>query len=186
VIQGLDGYLATLIPALLVIATIGTTLMMLRFLFVIRSDEPNQSASQPRIALPWLLLVSVIVLMPFVLPYKFPTLLDGWPILFGIFITFMMLSFWPGIMRALPGRIPPGDMIVVFSYLYRLIDHCSVTCFNRWEKLIKSIRHRNTNQLPNWKSITLLDVEKSLAAWQVSGILFMVTGIALFIILWLV
>lgn len=185
VIQGLDGDMATLMSALLIISAIGTTLMMLRFLFVIHSRESGQASSPARIAIPWSMLVAAVVLLPFALPYAFPSILDSWPILFAVLVAVVMLRFLPQLLRALPGRIPPGDMIVVFSHLYRSLHHFSVVCSNRLEKLAQGRKTVNVNLLHNWKSILIPGVEKSLAAWQVSGILFMVIGIALFIILWL-
>jgi formate hydrogenlyase subunit 3/multisubunit Na+/H+ antiporter MnhD subunit len=186
VIQGLDGYWSSLIPDLLIMATIGTTLMMLRFLFVIHSDQTSQSSSPSRIAYPWLLLIAVIVFLPFLLSYKFPPVFDSWPILAGVFIASALLYFRPRFILALPGRIPPGDIIRLFSHLYRLTHDFLVICFNRLVGFLEGRKHVNTNPVRNWMSGMIQGVERSLAAWQISGVLFMVIGIGIYVTLWLI
>ncbi|MDX1335085.1 MAG: proton-conducting transporter membrane subunit, partial [Gammaproteobacteria bacterium] len=186
VIEGFDGYWSSFIPALLVIATIGTTLMMLRFLFVIRSGQTTQPSSSVRIAWPWVMLTILILLLPFVLPYDFPSFVDGWPVLLAIIIAILILRFSPGFIRTLPGRIPPGDIIVLFDNLYRLIHHSIKSLHRHFETFFKSREPGNTNHLEYPQSIIIRSVEKYLAAWQISGILFMVLAIALFTTLWFV
>lgn len=184
VVQGLDGYWSSLIPDLLVMATIGTTLIMSRFLFVIRSEQTRQSLSSSRTAYPWLLLIVVIVILPFLLSYEFPSVLDSWPVLAGIFIAAALLLFRPGFILALPGRIPAGDIINIFSRLYRSIHDISIFGLDRWARFKEGREPRNTGLVHNWMSGMTQTVEKLLASWQVSGILFIIIAISAYISLW--
>ncbi len=185
VVLGLDADLSSLIAILLIVATIGTTLMMLRFLFVIRPDQADQPASINSAALPWLVLSVSVLILPFALPYTFPTILDSWPILGAVLIAFVMIRFWPGLMSALIGRIPPGDIIMVFSQIYRPAHQALLIASSTYEKLTGGSKANETNQQPDSKSIFIDGIEKTLTAWQISGILFMILGIILFLILWL-
>jgi len=186
VIEGFDGYWPSFIPALLVVATTGTTLMMLRFLFLIHSGQATQTSSSNRIALPWVMLATLVLLLPFLLPYNFAAFIDSWPLLFAFAIAVVILRFSPGFIRALPGRIHPADIIALFDYLYRLAHHSIKSLTEHFETLFKSRDPGKTNQLQHTQSIIMRSVEKSLAAWQISGILFMLLAIALFTTLWLV
>jgi hydrogenase-4 component B len=107
VILGFDGYLASFIPALLLIATVGTTWMMLRFLFVIRSEQAGSSSSNNRIAFPWLILVVSVLALPFALPYAFPPIPDSWPVVLAILLAAIVLRVWPQLMRSFIELIPP-------------------------------------------------------------------------------
>jgi formate hydrogenlyase subunit 3/multisubunit Na+/H+ antiporter MnhD subunit len=186
VIEGFDGYWPSFIPALLVVATTGTTLMMMRFLSLIHSGQAAQTSSSNRIALPWVMLATLVLLLPFVLSYDFPSFIDGWPVLFAMAIAIVILRFSPDFIRTLPGRIPPGDIIALFDYLYRLINQSTKSRLRHLEASLKRDKPENMNQLQDEQSIIIRNVEKSLAAWQISGILFMVLAIALFTTLWLV
>ena len=186
VIEGFDGYWPTFIPALLVVATIGTTLMMMRFLFVLHSSPAGPSLPSNRVALPWVMLTTLILLLPFVLPYDFPSFIDSWPVLFAIIMAVVILRLSPGFIRTLPGGIPPGDIIVLFDYLNRLSHNLIKSLPGNFDELFKYRKPGNTNQLKNSQSTIVHGVEKHLAAWQISGILFMVLAIAIFTMLWLV
>jgi formate hydrogenlyase subunit 3/multisubunit Na+/H+ antiporter MnhD subunit len=184
-IEGFDGYWASFIPELLVIATIGTTLMMLRFLFMIYPGQNDQPSSASRIALPWIMLTASALLFPFMFPYPFTPVSDSWPLIVAAFIAIVMLRFCPQFLHTFIGRIPPGDIIAVFSHIYRPIHYLYHFSTSAYEKLTRQKSSTNTNQPRDGKSMIISGVEKSLSTWQISGILLMVLGIALFFTLWL-
>jgi formate hydrogenlyase subunit 3/multisubunit Na+/H+ antiporter MnhD subunit len=182
-IEGFDGYWTSFIPELLVIATIGTTLMMVRFLFFMQTMQVSQASSENKCALPWLLLVTVSLLAPLAPGYDFPPLIDSWPVLAGIVLTAVLITKRPVFFDKLTGRIPPGDMIVIFRWLYCQLRHVLSALIDRLDQLMSLGKGSEPKRLRLLRPMNTGNVERVLSLWQISGIIFMALCIILVITL---
>lgn len=94
----------------LLLATTGTTLLMLRFLLLLWHPVDASPIRQP--ALPWLGLVLASLGLPLLLGGFRLSLADLWPLLAGLMLA-LLGRRTPGLRWASGvGRIPPGDLLV--------------------------------------------------------------------------
>ena len=145
VLQGPEGDLVVLLPVILVMTTILTTLIMIRFLFLLHYRPAVDAVPGRKLALPWLMLSAVVLLFPFFTGYKFPPITDNWPVLAGIVIAIITIRTRPAFLYALPGRIPPGDMIELFRWLYRPVHRYFLAILGLMERPVNFRKHPDSN-----------------------------------------
>ncbi|MCP1726747.1 formate hydrogenlyase subunit 3/multisubunit Na+/H+ antiporter MnhD subunit [Natronospira proteinivora] len=107
----------------LLLSSVATTLLMLRYGLITASNNPNRE--QTRLPWPWLLLLLAGLSLPWLtatqiaevqlaLPFQHPYLLDTvTPIAAGLIIAAMARRWWP---TGVHPRVPPGDLIVLFRW----------------------------------------------------------------------
>ncbi|MFC1665968.1 proton-conducting transporter membrane subunit [Pseudomonadota bacterium] len=100
---------------MLPIAAVGTALLMARFLYLMHQLTEKQHAFSLLPALPWLALLSLILLLPLTFG-NVPALIEsGWPIAVASTIAILILRARPAWLLSLVGRVPPGDLIGLLS-----------------------------------------------------------------------
>jgi formate hydrogenlyase subunit 3/multisubunit Na+/H+ antiporter MnhD subunit len=92
-------------------STLGTTLLMARFLVLVGGHRAAGTPSPAWISLPWLGLIALVLGWPFLIGIGFPPLSTSWPVLAGALLALPLVWMRPASAAALVGRIPPGDLL---------------------------------------------------------------------------
>lgn len=126
-----DDWVHTL-ELLLPIASVGTTLLMVRFLYLIWPDS-NRTAAIPSSAIlySWLACLIAIVASPWLIPNSSHTglqlLIDSntwanlWPVCLGGAIAWIVSRSWSPLRAANLPLIPPGDILQPWQRIQRLV-----------------------------------------------------------------
>ncbi len=96
---------------MLPIAAVGTALLMARFLYLMHQLTEKQHAFSLLPALPWLALLSLILLVPLAYDGVPALVKSSWPIAVAAVIAILVIRTRPAWLAALVGRVPPGDLI---------------------------------------------------------------------------
>ncbi|MBK5929167.1 proton-conducting transporter membrane subunit [Halochromatium salexigens] len=160
------------VPAAAVIAGVGTSLLMARFIWVCVRTQPHPQPGHPWPGLAWALLITLVLLFPFVLGAP-ASWLSGWlPVLLGVvFAGLVALGAWrnPDWLRPVIGLIPPGDLIVLARPLRRLAVAGGQSL---WPPL-DAARLRVTNAaIRGFQAVfagTDTEAERGLRRWPVAG-----------------
>jgi formate hydrogenlyase subunit 3/multisubunit Na+/H+ antiporter MnhD subunit len=107
----LPGIWAHAMPLLLLISTIGTTLLMARFMILMSEPHVHHSPASPWLVVPWLFLLGSILSWPFASGHDFPSPAAGLPLVLSILLALLVAWWRPDHLDALTGRIPPGDLL---------------------------------------------------------------------------
>ena len=178
------GMWADAVQLLLVTSTIGTTLLMARFLVLMRTVQSSAVNATVWIATPWIVLIGVILATPFLSGFSFPSPIDSWPFMAGAglaFITALLGSRWG---KHFLGCIPAGDVIELYSYAARrLWLLLRLSSFKRLSMPIKNVK-RTVGQLVSYQSLWKLSLEQNLRLWPVAGTLALGLCGALLFMLW--
>lgn len=178
-----------LLATLLAVASVGTTVLMARFLWQLQLRSAPAVTPRIGLLLPWLLAVLGAVVLPWLLlPVQGDALLKptslwaaAWPLLTGVLLAVLASRLF----RSLPMTIPPGDILVVFEILLvqgrrrsRVLVRRRVT--PRWRRL----RHHSHTTLlrlaePDW----LAHLETALRSWRRFGLLSLAIALGLVLLL---
>lgn len=196
-LKGVTGFSplpwSTWVNRLLPVAAVGTTLLMGRFLFLLRSsDEAHGPQLTPLLWTPWVvLLVGVLSLSwfvtadsveeTFVKTLSFSAL---WPVLLGSLLSWAAWR-WRGRAHKTLVHLPPGDILLGASWLW---SHC--------RQLIRSsnVQGARVRQGTQWRqksrqrlflqfSELLSNLEERLSLWTSAGALFLALLIVAFSLL---
>ncbi len=183
-LAALQGLWADLFPILLILSTLGTTLLMGRFLTLMRAERSAGSNAVSGMALPWLMLIGTILIMPFLTSFDFPSIAGSWPLAVGIMLLLLMALLRIQWARQLAGSIPAGDILepVVRVTLgsWQWLTHTISWGLTWMNRRIPALLQR----LPAQPLVRSLSIEHSLSLWPVSGILALLTGVALLLLMW--
>ncbi len=102
---------------LLPIAALSTALLMARFLYLMSGLAERKSSFPLLPALPWLGLLTVILLTPLAYDGLPSPVKNSWPIAIAAATAILVTRARPALLTSLVGRIPPGDLIVPLSNL---------------------------------------------------------------------
>jgi hydrogenase-4 component B len=163
---------------LVTLSAVGTTLLMLRFLQLLRRAEPGAGAPRAGLLLPFLMCLAAALALPWAL---FPNLTELtlvyavnpanlwgalWPILVGA-------AIMAGVLR-LPRRpdlrIPEGDMVVPMERGFRLL----VIGMRKAERI--RLPEPAGMRPPTWLGRGLDAAESGLARWPIAGALLLLAG----------
>jgi len=92
-------------------STLGTTLLMARFLVLVGGHRAAGTPSPAWISLPWLGLIGLVLGWPILSGIGFPPLSTSWPVLAGALLALPLVWMRPAWTSALVGSIPPGDLL---------------------------------------------------------------------------
>jgi hydrogenase-4 component B len=108
-------WLAWLLP----VSACGTTLLMARFLFLLRGSGQELATKSSTGLIPWLLLIGAVAIVPWLLVAPATEALSfsasisaSSPIVAGVALSVLVILLRPARLVALIGRIPPGDILV--------------------------------------------------------------------------
>lgn len=113
---------------MLPIAAVGTALLMVRFLYLMHQLTEEQRSFPLLPALPWLTLLSLILLLPFVFDGTASLIKNSWPIAVAAALAILAIRTRPARLVALAGRVPPGDLIELFPSVQRYFYNPSSLC----------------------------------------------------------
>ena len=111
-----------LLGGLLALASLGTTLLMARFLWQLRRRSGAAARPHPALWLSWLLALAIALLAPWLLPVEAGAQLApaalwsaAWPLLAGAALALLAARLLPGA----PLSVPSGDILVPLERLIR-------------------------------------------------------------------
>ena len=116
---------------MLPIAAVGTALLMARFLYLMHQLTAKQHAFSLLPALPWLTLLSLILLLPLAFESTPALIKNSWPIAIAAVFAFLAIRTRPAWLVALVGRIPPGDLIGLPAAVYGYFSNPTDARFSR-------------------------------------------------------
>ena len=180
----MQGLWADAMPILLIISTIGTTLLMARFLTLMAAERPRSPCANLWTAATWVLLLGVLLFLPFLTGFPFPPLASSWPLAVGVFVALLVTLGRPTWSRRLLGSVPAGDVLGpalrATRRLRLLLGGFGTRALARRTK-IRTWKPRGASwaRLP-WR----IQPEQALDAWPAAGAVFLGIGATLFILLW--
>ena len=181
----IEGLWAGAMPVLLIVSTIGTTMLMVRFLTLMRTGQSSVANATRWIAAPWLILIGLILALPFFTGFTIPPAYESWPLIAGAglaLLTALLASRWG---RRIIGSIPAGDLLELVPHLTkripRLLGSFSVRGYNgSAETVVERVR-----QLANLRLLSMPSLEVTLRLWPVAGTLALAICGALLFLLWI-
>ena len=182
----LGGLWTQVLPVVLVMSTIATTLLMARFLTLTATARRDTAHATPWIAVPWLALIGALLGMPYLTDYAFPAVVDSWPLGAGVSLALLTLLLRPRWSARLVGQVPAGDVLEPVTHLARRLRYgLSQYVLNHRQsrsnditvrvRLAKTLSHR----MPTRRSL-----EQHLRAWPVAGAATLGIGAAFLLLLW--
>jgi len=181
-LAGLVAPWGTTLSLALGASTLGTTLLLARFLFLVGSERAAEAAYTTAAALPWLTLMALLLSGPYVLGLPFPSPAASWPVLAGVLLALSLALSRPHLATRLVGRVPPGDLL---SPLARAFGRLSRRAFSMGTRVVV-VSREVLDRLPiHIASSTLARddrVERVLVLRPVSGALFLGIAAALLLL----
>ncbi len=181
----LGGLWTQVLPLVLLMSTIATTLLMARFLTLMQSSRHGAAHATLWIALPWLVLIGALLGMPYLTDYAFPSLVDSWPLVAGSSLALLALHLRPRWSLRLIGRIPAGDVLEPATHLARRLVYglnsylttgyqSNNGFIDKSVPLVNTLRHN---------AAKLRSLEQNLRAWPIAGAATLsIVGVLLFLL----
>ncbi|NNJ98251.1 MAG: NADH-ubiquinone oxidoreductase [Gammaproteobacteria bacterium] len=176
-IYALPDFWSALIPWLLPIGSMGTTLLMARFLYLgFKKPAYPEQTSSPM----WWILLTILILLPWLVPlsivWKHALWSLTWPILLATALAWPVYRVKTGaVFRRIPS-LPPGDILLAVE---RLVSPLMVSHAGHAEhkKEAEALLHP-----PATPALIALP-ERFLGKWQVAVILLLVLLVSVFLLL---
>ncbi len=160
------------IGAVVGISTFGTTLLMVRFVWVSYRTEPHPEPGYRWPGVGWGVLIGLVLLLPFVFgkPAAWVTNLVNVPsaLLLGVLVVVFGLRR-PGLFAPLIGRIPPGDILGLFTRLQQQLFGALQRIDQRWQVHRNAFNQRAVDAFERVFAGPTGDSERSLREWPVAG-----------------
>jgi formate hydrogenlyase subunit 3/multisubunit Na+/H+ antiporter MnhD subunit len=181
-LASLAGPWGDALPLVVTLSTIGTTLLMARFLMVVGAGRETGPPARPWTAVPWIGLILLVLALPWLAGGVLPPIADAWPVLAGLGVALAGICCPPRWARRLIGMVPPGDIL---ESVVRLGSA-------GWEGLcapmnwIARIVERSRRSLPGERGLSTAwpaSLEDTLRAWPVAGALVLSLGAILLLAL---
>ena len=160
------------VAAAVVVASVGTSLLMARFIWVCVRTQPHPKPGYLWPGLAWTLLILLVLLFPFFLGEP-ASWISGWqPILLGfVFAGLVALGAWrnPDWLRPVIGLIPPGDLIVLTRPISRL---AVVGWRSLWRPIVAARSAVANAAVQGFETVFTrpeTDSERGLRQWPVAG-----------------
>jgi formate hydrogenlyase subunit 3/multisubunit Na+/H+ antiporter MnhD subunit len=166
----------------LTVSTLGTTLLMARFLVLVGGHRAAGMPSPAWISLPWLGLIGLVLGWPILSGMGFPPPSGSWPVLAGALLALPLVWMRPAWIAALVGSIPPGDLLAPFTgvavalgrWMRGLWDAVAAWVFNG----IGRVQARLYPARAAWPDAADL----ALQSWPLAGAIFLGIACALFVL----
>jgi formate hydrogenlyase subunit 3/multisubunit Na+/H+ antiporter MnhD subunit len=177
-----QGAWAEALPLVLTLSTVGTTLLMTRFIWLVGGGRAASGRAPAWIAIPWMALIGAILGIPFVTDYAFPPAAESVPLLAGVLLGLVAGLWRPRWAQALVGLVPPGDMLGPLARLlavgWRRLDSLSAVI----RRTIETSRHALAHGLRPGIAWTG-SAESPLLSWPVAGAVLLGLGAMLLLAL---
>jgi hypothetical protein len=175
------------VGALVAVSTMGTTLLMVRFVWVSFRTEPHPEPGYRWPGIAWALLIGLVALFPFVLakPAAWPTNLVSvaTSLDIGLFVLLLAL-FNPRIAALWTDRVPPGDLLSLWAPLQRGVVAAYAKADARRRAWLHGIVGHLENTFERTFASAAPDTERGLRQWPVAGAVWV--GISMILLLTLV
>jgi len=173
---------------ILLLSSFATAMLMVRFLVLMKQgltkqEQPSDQSSI--IALPWIGLIALILLMPFVVDRSFSAVIDSWPLAVVLISTFLLLYFRPPWLQALPGSIPAGDLlfpVMKLSILTGLWLQAMINWISQRNETFIFLLKNNFSYPVRQQRYPL---ESNLSTWRIAGLLITSLVCFLWLLMWL-
>lgn len=156
------------------LSTIGTTLLMVRFLWV-ASGMTSQPAPGYRLAGgAWAVLTMLVLAFPFVLGSPAERTTNAGPVAvgLGLALPFALLAWLrPTVLKSLTGLVPPGDILVLGRAVPLVLGRLAGTLWRLGSTVLDGLRHQLTTRLVATHGKPTLEPERWLRASPVAGVL---------------
>lgn len=176
---------ATVVPPvtwllwLLVIKSFGTTLLMARFLYVLRFATLTPATEQGAgILLPWAGLLLAVAVLPWLLAagswrdtalaFDVGSLL---PLVAGVIVAALVALVKPSWLSGLVGRIPPGDLLVMLEAAWRQLSATTIRCARVFSRPAFARRWSAIGR--PWRGPRQGEIELALRRWPSAGLLWL-------------
>jgi len=171
------------VEALLTLGAVGTTLLMARFLWRIYRAHEGQPGKLPwQMLLPWLVLTSAALILPWVWAGKAgPAWSLIWPLSLGVVLSLAGLIAWRG--RPVP-RVPEGDVLVPVEGLLRWLALTVWATPRLWQSAGDGPARSRLRLVWRRTRHGAARLEAGLRRWETVGILFMALVVGVFVSLW--
>ncbi|MFD2110554.1 proton-conducting transporter membrane subunit [Thiorhodococcus fuscus] len=166
------------------VSTVATTLLMARFLWVTTRIKPHPETGYTWPSAAWAVLVTLLLLFPFVLgePAAWPTNAATVGAGIGIAVAVMAAARrYPGFVKPLVGRIPPGDLLGLIKRILLVLVWYGLAILRFVGALYARIEARLTHAFDRVFAQPTSDGEQGLRAWPVAGALWLAVGGLLFV-----
>ncbi len=107
----LTGPWGDALPLVLTLSTIGTTLLMARFLTLVGAGRETGPAARPWIAVPWIGLILLVLALPWLAGRVLPPVAGSWPVLAGLGAALAGILWRSRWAKRLTETVPPGDIL---------------------------------------------------------------------------
>jgi formate hydrogenlyase subunit 3/multisubunit Na+/H+ antiporter MnhD subunit len=169
------------------ISTVGTGLLMARFLWVIWRTEPHPTPGYVSGGAAWGALVLLSLLFPMVLGTPAAWVSNGWPIGAAVLLALpVALVAWrkPRLLHPVVDLVRPGDLLVLIRPVMAALGFALRVAGRRWDRLIQGGLAR-WDAAVAWLSPGRWEPERTLRAWPSAGAAWLgVTALLLALGLW--
>jgi formate hydrogenlyase subunit 3/multisubunit Na+/H+ antiporter MnhD subunit len=100
-----------LFALVLLVSTLGATLLMGRFVYLMHRLRSTAHQESAWVATPWVGLLAVVLVLPFAYGGLPPSLSDAWPVVLGAAVSVAVGVRAPERLAVWVGRVPPGDIL---------------------------------------------------------------------------
>ncbi len=179
-----DGLWVDAMPLLLIASTIGTTLLMARFLTLMATHRGDAPQASLWAAAPWLVLVGMIVALPLLTGLAAPPVTATWPVLAGVLLALIAAVWQPAWGTRLLGSVPAGDVLEPVLRVSRRLRPTLGQIAGRgrtWSShTIEAIRRQTSERRVPGRLLS----ERQLRSWPVAGNATLAIGGILLLLLW--
>jgi formate hydrogenlyase subunit 3/multisubunit Na+/H+ antiporter MnhD subunit len=157
------------VGALLLASTLGTTLLMGRFLILMGGLSGGAPGTGLAPAVPWLALLALILAVPMFSDQGFPSPIAAWPALAAAAVTAVVAAWRPRPLTRLAGRVPPGDILGPVLARAQAISRAAVSAGAAVSRPLSWRPSRTGNRWIERARQRTQCVEQALRAWPVAG-----------------
>ncbi len=170
----------TLLPLLLSGSAVATALLMARFLYLVRpSAKPYGAVPLIGLVLPWMALLIIIILVPWLPVYSFEYSMNSqilgslWPLLLSLFISIGVYRIH--IFQTVK-PIPAGDILVWIEFVLSILRNYvkKLNYFAKRYTLLQQYTNERVNSLQTVFFTKLRQIESLLVRWEVSILLMVI------------
>ncbi|MDJ0807541.1 MAG: proton-conducting transporter membrane subunit [Gammaproteobacteria bacterium] len=171
------------LPVFLALTSLGTGLLMARFMMLMSTQASPKTATAIPIALPWLLLLGAILSFPLWTQAELPPLSSSWPLAAAALLVLGMRIWRPAWGTRLSGCVPAGDILVPTLRLSHAAGRRLEQAFV-WLSAWLTNRTWSSLTHPSMAKLKPAQIETLLGKWPVAGLSLLLIGGTLYLLLW--
>jgi len=161
------------IGAVVGVSTFGTTLLMVRFVWISYRTEPHPEPGYRWPGIAWGALIALVLLFPFAFgkPSAWLTNLVSVPLALNLSLLALLFAVLrPRLLAPLVDRIPPGDILALFTPVQARAINWHRRADQRWKNAHTRVEQRAADAFERLFGTPSGDTERSLRQWPVVGV----------------